>query len=651
MIRKHCSRAAALILASVIAASGFSVSSAYAADEAAEEQVQAEETASEENTEENTEESAEEGEDLEGGAVEGEPLEEEADTEEGDVITDGPSMADIVSREASSISDSSVVQIRTVYQFDDGSWDEWARGTGFFIGDRYILTAQNLVDTSAMGKLYARILKERGSAYSSVGVDLSNEKAVAPHLITIILDTYGRQYSIQETAMRNGIAAVVIKEKPEINPCAFAASDSLEVVAHEKVGVKYAGTKDDLCDVKTYTDEVYLETGSSGFGINMSDELEEGSLPGAPVYNEKGYIVGMVSGGKGEITCFSGAALETFLSVNGISYKTESQVEDSKREEEEKDNKEDVEKAEAAVANKVALSEALDKAKEIDRSRYTEETVAALEEAMKEGEKVLADKGASQDDADNAAEKITVAMDNLQEVSIISRATKWVLSHKRPFLTAALLIVLLVFLATLIRSLKKKKAEAEDGEKKPKREKPKKKTAEKRKARQTDSLDTDEYADDRDIDITKRSSNRERVGIDDADPDLRFADKDDDKAQLLDEDGSLDTDILQKDSKAYLIRKDNGKRIPINKSRIIIGKERRKVDYCIGGNTTVSRTHACIRKIDNDYYIEDLNSKNFTYVNGSQIPEYSPVYIKDGTDIRLSDVEFTFHDENSENLS
>lgn len=51
-----------------------------------------------------------------------------------------------------------------------------------------------------------------------------------------------------------------------------------------------------------------------------------------------------------------------------------------------------------------------------------------------------------------------------------------------------------------------------------------------------------------------------------------------------------------------------------------------------------------IRIIQGGFYIEDQDSTNYTFVNNNQIPAYKAVYIQDGSIIRISDVEFEFHE-------
>jgi len=60
--------------------------------------------------------------------------------------------------------------------------------------------------------------------------------------------------------------------------------------------------------------------------------------------------------------------------------------------------------------------------------------------------------------------------------------------------------------------------------------------------------------------------------------------------------------------------------IVIDKPVFRIGKERSYVDYYIGDNTAISRSHVNIIHKDNKYFIVDTNSTNHTYINGTIIP-------------------------------
>lgn len=91
-----------------------------------------------------------------------------------------------------------------------------------------------------------------------------------------------------------------------------------------------------------------------------------------------------------------------------------------------------------------------------------------------------------------------------------------------------------------------------------------------------------------------------------------------------------------------LIRKRNNETVVINKPTFRIGKEKSYVDYFIGDNTAISRSHADIITRNGQYYIVDMNSTNHTYVNGVLIQSNVEVPIAAGTKLRLANEDFEF---------
>ena len=93
----------------------------------------------------------------------------------------------------------------------------------------------------------------------------------------------------------------------------------------------------------------------------------------------------------------------------------------------------------------------------------------------------------------------------------------------------------------------------------------------------------------------------------------------------------------------HLMRTKNNEKIAIDKPIFRMGKERSYVDYFIGDNTAVSRSHANIVSKDGEYFIVDTNSTNHTYVNGSMIQSNVEVKLSHGSKIMLANEEFEFH--------
>lgn len=92
----------------------------------------------------------------------------------------------------------------------------------------------------------------------------------------------------------------------------------------------------------------------------------------------------------------------------------------------------------------------------------------------------------------------------------------------------------------------------------------------------------------------------------------------------------------------HLIRMKNNEKIPLNKPVFRIGKERSYVDYFIGDNTAISRSHANIVNHNGEFYVVDTNSTNHTYVNGGMIQSNVETKLAHGTKIRFANEDFEF---------
>lgn len=93
-----------------------------------------------------------------------------------------------------------------------------------------------------------------------------------------------------------------------------------------------------------------------------------------------------------------------------------------------------------------------------------------------------------------------------------------------------------------------------------------------------------------------------------------------------------------------LTRRSTGVSVNIDRPVFRIGKERDRVDFCITENRTVSRHHATIYCRDGSCFIEDNNSTNKTYINGTPLLPEREIKLKDGDVIKLSNEEFDFTD-------
>lgn len=93
-----------------------------------------------------------------------------------------------------------------------------------------------------------------------------------------------------------------------------------------------------------------------------------------------------------------------------------------------------------------------------------------------------------------------------------------------------------------------------------------------------------------------------------------------------------------------LTRRSTGVTVNIDRPVFRIGKERDRVDFCVTENRTVSRLHATIYTRDGSCFIEDNNSTNKTYINGTPLLPEREIKLKNGDVLRLSDEDFDFTD-------
>lgn len=92
-----------------------------------------------------------------------------------------------------------------------------------------------------------------------------------------------------------------------------------------------------------------------------------------------------------------------------------------------------------------------------------------------------------------------------------------------------------------------------------------------------------------------------------------------------------------------LVRSRTQEGFDVNKPDCRIGKKRSAVDICLRDNPTISREHCRITYEEGDYYIEDCNSSNFTYLEGERIMPGEKKKLSDCCKIQISDEEFIFY--------
>ena len=619
------------------------------------------ETKSEENAEEKTTE--------EKPANETEETKPE-ETKEIEETEENANIANMVGEELKTISNDAVYQIEIGYEFDDGSFDMWAQGSGFLITNKDILTTQTLTDTTTTSNLYKRIVKERSEAYKRIGVSLSNEKEVTKGIKVFVTNTRGEKIEATNILFQNGMGVITMPKVSATETAIFQDANKVNKSAGQEVSIKFDGKDDALCDVQSVNGVIEENENKDVKSFIVTADTSNGYVLGAPVINEDGNIVGLVSSTASPMTIIPNDAIETYLISNGIKYKTVLSLQKEEEAKEAEEAEAAAKKAEEAIVDKTPLENKIKEIEELDLKDYTKETIEALDASIENGKKLLDSKDITKDQVRVAVEEITTAQEALKEKSFIEKITSSSLFIPIVIGVVGVVLILFVF-AVIAKGLRKKKEkESEDVDindnsgyseelSRLQEEEEKRYRANQRKYQEDYddrypsmvSKGSDEVYNE-ELDVTQRTAPKNlrvprNVNVEGVKyADTRYSETDgvsnlnNDLYKSYDE-GDEGTTFLNADELPSLVRLDTGERFKINDG-FIIGKQKSKVDYCITGNTTISRTHASIRKIKGEYYIEDLSSKNYTYLNGNQIAEYKPALLEDGALIRLSDVEFIY---------
>lgn len=362
--------------------------------------------------------------------------------------------------------------------------------------------------------------------------------------------------------------------------------------------------------------------------IRHGATMTEGNS-GGPLVNGEGAVVGVNTMGVDETYFYSLQISEVTAVLNalGITYTSAAAGGDAApAEEPQTDDGELVLPAEPEIpqVDKTALSALMSEADAFDPSGYDDASASAFQSAIADGQLALNNAAATQEDVDAAVAAITETKNNLKEKSGISMT----------LIIGLVAVIAVVAVVIIVMMGKKKKPAAETGY-----------------ARSSGSS-TSGYSGGQQNRSSSAagggpsytgSQSRSNAGnMSSGSGETSILDSGSGETSLL---GGGEASILGGGAPAVsatLVRTKNGEQIQIRKQLFKIGKERVKVDYCISDNNTISRIHAQITYRDGEYYVTDMKSTNYTYVNGNKLASGQEMKLHNGDKIKLSDEEFEF---------
>ena len=256
------------------------------------------------------------------------------------------------------------------------------------------------------------------------------------------------------------------------------------------------------------------------------------------------------------------------------------------------------------TADKAALNTAIGVAKQLDKSSYTEESVADLNAVITEAEALNANAEAGQAEVDAMTARVGTATNSLVEKSS-GLDMKLIIIIAVVVVAVILIIILLV---AMPRGKKRKSRPVGDGR-----------------------------------EMAQQGAASSRSGSYSQQSTVPIQNMGGGETTVLNQ-GTGETTILNGGGHgmATLIRVKTGESISINRQQFTIGKEKNKVDYCISGDSTISRSHARISAAGGGYTVSDLNSTNGTFVNGVKVEPGRSAALKNGDKLVLSEEEFEF---------
>lgn len=508
-----------------------------------------------------------------------------------------------------------ILEVRN-FVYEDGTLIFGSRGTGFLIGTdngaQTVITNYHVVQIPTDEKALKNYLDAYGVGYAA------NSK-----LETVIEIVVKRDVVITAEIVNYSEAgdfAILKLEQPIYNRAPLSLGDSSEVVTTQPI---YALGFPAAIEANAQSDEVYTaddvtvtdgtvskiaDSNATGAPIStiVHSATISGGNSGGPLVTAEGHVVGINTYLVSDTTASYYYSTEInevteILDALGIEYNKVGQVavEENDAEVEEpvvEDNTDALKQLEAVV----------EEAEELDVAKCTDETVAVLDDAIKAAKGVSSDATIAEIDALRA--DLEDAMDGLEEKSGLSMGL---------IIGLAAGAVIIIVVIVIVVSGKNKKNKAAAPAQRPVQPVPAQRPVQPAPAPVRPMPPVQP--------MPAMSEGSEETGV------LN--------------DGSSETTVLgggQSVPPATLVRRKNNERITITKQVFKLGKERRKVDYCIADNTNISRTHADIVFKNGDFYIVDNKATNGTFVNGASVAAGQERKLMNNDVIKLADEEFQF---------
>lgn len=536
-----------------------------------------------------------------------------------------------------------VIQVVANITVDDKDMGFLTVGTGFLIGDedsaQHVLTNYHVAHAYTDETMKAYLIES-----GQLGVTADSKVKIDLRIVV------KRDVLIKASIVNESMAAdfaILKMEQPIYDRVALVLADSDQVTTTQEVyALGFPGIVQKIQDDKIYTAADVTVTNGT---VSKTTDVELSTAPipcithtaqitrgnsGGPLVDNLGRVIGIntiMSNEDGNHDYFYSTQINEIREVldalgipymssdNAVQTSGETQAPESIPEE----SAGETQAPETESVNTALLSEleaAVDSAEALNVENMTEDSVANFKAALSAAKATLDNESASEDEIKDAIDELDTAQKGLVEVSGPS-ATVYIIIAA----AAVIVVIIVVVIIVAAKGNKKKKEEAQ-------------KAAQLQQRQQKLQQGQNEWG------RAAQPSGMPQQPRTPSMPQQSFAPNDGAGETSVLNDGSSETTVLggQSIPSAALIRKKTGERITVTKAVFKIGKERRKVDYCISDNTNVSRTHADIIFRDGSFYIVDNGATNGTTVNGASIAPGQQRKIANNDTIKFADEEFQF---------
>ena len=536
-----------------------------------------------------------------------------------------------------------VLQINLTYIDQNGNSYVLQGGTGFLIGDEsgaeYMITNAHVVNLDA---------DVSAAASEMFGVDFSNLNNINLQIQVVVKRDVVINASIVNQSADMDFAILRLEQTIyDRVPLTIDDNEESLVETMEVYALGFPSAIELVEDTPFYVSSdvniingiVSTKTSIDGIKYIRHSATMTAGNSGGPLLNSDGNVVGVNTLGIDDTYFYSLEISEvtSVLDALGITYTSADEVQQGGDiGGEQNGTTEDGETVPEVpepveTVDLTGLSALVTEAGAMDLSAYDEESSAALSSAVADGQLVLNKADATQEEVDAAVTAITEAQNNLVEKQGMSMGL--IIG-----IIAAAVVVIVIIIVVIMMSRKRKPAAetayggsttmtgGQGG----------------RPAGSTGTIGGSQSRSTGPAYSGGRNVQGSGMTAGSGSGDTALLNSGSEETSLL---GSGETSILGGGAPAVaatLVRKKTGEQIQIRKQLFKVGKERVNVDYCISDNSTISRIHVQITYRGGEYYITDMKSTNYTYVNGNKLAANQEVKLRNGDKIKLSDEEFEF---------